>query len=32
MLTTRSRRYEKGLIVDDEIDLDARQDKILTKN
>lgn len=32
MLFRRRRRYEKGLIVDNEIDLDARQDNILTKN
>ena len=32
MLFRRRRRYEKGLIVNDEIDLDVRQDNILTKN
>ena len=32
MLFRRIRRYEKGLIVDEEIDLDTRQDKNLTEN
>jgi len=32
ILFRRWRRYEKRAIVDKEIDLDARQDNILTKN